>query len=646
MTKDKDFLLLLTEKNSVACSIAKELSYRFKVSFRKVEDGYYVVENLPGFRKDLIIFPLHGHLFEIDDSILPREWRLEELPLFPEKFDYIFRSEESRRKFSKLKALLGNVSGVYIATDPGREGELIARLVLLKAGWSAWERTYRIWTSMALTGDVVYAEMKKRVPAKEFDSLFYSAIARQHSDFLVGVNLTRAMTLLMRKNENSGFNSSRTFTFQEKKEKKEATVWSVGRVQTPVLKLIVERDLLIENFKKVDYFVIKALFKTVDGFQYEGILRKEGVEKEETKYPDKKETVLKDELPGFTEKEATEILNDLKSETIGKIIFFDRKIRKIPPPELFSLTTLQKEASSRFGFSAEKTHELAQNLYLNVKSISYPRTEATGLPDNMIPFVRELLSVFGRTDLVLKVDSSYKHVFNEKKLTDHHAIIPLKTESGYSEGSPEDKLFKLIVRRFIAAFMDPAEFEVYTLKTELGKYIFTTKLRRPVNRSWMSVYYDALLEDEENGSGEEEKEVVSFPDRNLSGEFVFKNRVWKEKRETKPPPRYSDGLLIEKMKRLNLGTPATRDSIIETLILRGYVKRSGRFLISTEKGRKLIFYLEKRKSRLVSPEVTSEWEVKLENIYTKREGKEGYCSFISEVKTFVENELSKIVKSI
>ncbi len=233
--------LILTEKPSQASDFAKALKGC------KKKNGYYDCG-------DYLITWAVGHLFQIDDAIAPKRWSLQTLPIFPEKFKLRLRRGMGKQ-FKVIKELLKKADEVIVSTDPGREGELIAREILLMAGWKNWDKTYRFWTSEALTPEVIRKTLKNLKPAKEFDSLYYSALARQHGDWLVGVNLTRAVTL------------------KSKPQRGKAAIWSVGRVQTPTLKMVVEREREIQNFKPEEYFVITATFEK-DGFKFEGKLLK------------------------------------------------------------------------------------------------------------------------------------------------------------------------------------------------------------------------------------------------------------------------------------------------------------------------------------------------------------------------------------
>ena len=217
--------LILTEKPSQAQDFARALGDC------KKRDGYIECG-------DYIITWAFGHLFEIDDSIAPKEWKIEDLPIFPENFK-LRVSKGKAKQFKVIKELLKKVDRVIISTDAGREGELIAREILQMAGWKNWENTYRFWTSEALTPEVVKKTLKNLKKAKDFDSLYYSALARQHADWLVGINLTRLVSL----------------------KSSDRSVWSVGRVQTPTLRILVDRENEIENFKPEPYWTIEALFE-------------------------------------------------------------------------------------------------------------------------------------------------------------------------------------------------------------------------------------------------------------------------------------------------------------------------------------------------------------------------------------------------
>ena len=555
--------VILTEKPSVAKDIAKALG-SFVQNKDHIRAGEYV-----------IVWAM-GHLLEIDDSIAPQEWTLESLPIFPEKF--LYKAKNSH--FFVVKKVLSQAKEVIVATDAGREGELIARLILMHSGWKNWDRTWRLWTSKALTPDVVRKELKALKPIREFDSLFWSALARQHADWLVGINLTRAVSL----RAGNG-------------------VWSVGRVQTPTLALIVKRTIERENFKPQPYFVIKGVFSK-DGKVYEGLL------------------VFKEKEERLSEEKAKQILKELEKESTGVVAALQAERNREYAPPLFSLTSLQRAANEKFGWSASRTLAVAQRLYEELKCISYPRTDAQYLSEENKELVKEVLRKLGREDLIENVDKVGKRVFDDSKLTDHHAIIPLDRLP--KEANEDDKkLYELIKNRFFAVFMPAFEYLSFKVITKLGKYEFVSYGRKVLSLGWRKV--EPL---------EETQPDLSFLRK---GDRVKKEKVLVQKKFTEPPPAYTEGSLLKEMEKLSLGTPATRASIIDTLKERGYIYLKGKSLIATEKGKALIKFLEGRK--IIQPEMTSEWEKKLESIYTQRKGKKGYEEFLEGIKGFVEEEL-------
>jgi DNA topoisomerase-3 len=555
--------VILTEKPSVAKDIAKALG-SYTQGKDHIKAGEYV-----------IVWAV-GHLLEIDDSVAPQKWDLESLPIFPEKFLYKAKNQQ----FFAVKRILSQAKEVVVATDAGREGELIARLILLHSGWKAWDRTYRLWTSKALTPEVVRKELRALKPIREFDSLFWSAIARQHADWLVGINLTRAVSL-----------------------KAGGGVWSVGRVQTPTLELIVRRTVEREAFKPQPYFVIKGVFSK-DGRVYEGLL------------------VFKEKEERLSEEKAKEIVRELEKEGTGEVVAFQEERKREYAPLLFSLTSLQRRANEKLGWSASKTLAVAQRLYEELKCISYPRTDAQHLSEENKELVKEVLKKLGREDLVENVEKVGKRVFDDSKLTDHHAIIPLD-RLPQSANEDERMLYELIKNRFFAVFMPPFEYLSFKVITKLGRYEFVSYGRKVLSLGWREV--EPL---------EETQPDLSFLRK---GDRVKKEKVIAQKKFTEPPPAYTEGSLLKEMEKLSLGTPATRASIIETLKERGYVFLKGKSLIASEKGKALIKFLEGRK--IIQPEMTSEWEKKLESIYTQRLGKKGYEEFLEGIKNFVKEEL-------
>jgi DNA topoisomerase-3 len=583
--------LILTEKPSVAEDFAKALQCKRKEGY--FENGEYVITWA------------FGHLFEISDEDLPQKWSLDGLPIFPERFEYKLKSSQASKQFKVIKGLLSQAGKVVVATDAGREGELIARIILQKAGLKDWSKVYRFWTSSALTPEVIRQELKRLKPAKEYDSLYWCALARQHADFVVGINLTRAVSL-----RSSG------------------GVWSVGRVQTPTLALVVQRDLEIENFKPRPYWVIKALF-SVEGTTYEGVWqgKNHGVRPEGDNDNEEEEEREGEEEEGSgvfdyeTVKKLVERLSGIEKAVVVKV---EKKKRVEYPPKLYSLSSLQRDANRELGFSAQRALDIAQKLYEERKAVSYPRSDAEYLSESSVSLVKDVLKRLSREDLVEKVDKVGKRVFDDRKLTDHHAIIPLRDEEdGWSED--EKALFGLIKRRFLAAFYEPFITLETTVITQAGGENFYSRGSIVLQLGYRELYdkpQDKLLPKLEEG---QKVDVL---------------KVWSEKHWTKPPPRYTEGMLIKKMEKLSLGTPATRAGIIETLKSRGYLVLNKKHLISTEKARELIKNLQGGK--IVSVEMTSEWEQELEGIYKTKKGFGGYKEFLERIKTFTGEEVGRI----
>ena len=570
--------LIIAEKPSVAMDYAKALGkpQRF--------DGYVK-------SGDYTITWAVGHLLEIDDDIAPKEWKLENLPIIPDEFKYR-PIKKVYKQLKVVKSLIQKADEIWIGSDAGREGETLARLILIYSDWNKWNRTYRIWTSEALTKNVILREINSKKPAKNWDSLFFSGLARQQSDWLVGINLTRALTVIV----NDG------------------SVWSIGRVQTPVLKLIVERDLEIKNFKPKPYWQLEAVFE-------------KDSQKFKAKLLNEKDTIFEDK------NKIWEIFKVLKDKDKAVIKQLEKKKHKKYAPNLFSITTLQMTANKRYGFTAAKTLMLAQDLY-EAKYISYPRTEAQHLDENQSTknLVKDILEKLGKPELKENVDKVGKRVFDSSKLTDHYAIIPMQLlteEKAKKEGLNQDhlKIYELIKNRFLAVFMPPYEYETTKAILQIDDYLFTASGKVELSLGWKAV-------DRED---EEDKKEAPLPQLE-KGDVVHKisQRVIEDK--TKPPAHYTESTLLNKMKQLELGTGATRAGIIQTLKDRFYIKNKGKSLIATDKGFALI---EKIKDKeFASPEMTSKWEQQLEKIYIQKLGKKGYEEFLKQIEDFTVREVN------
>ncbi|QID33081.1 type IA DNA topoisomerase [Pampinifervens florentissimum] len=584
--------LILAEKPSVARDIAKALGGG------KPKDGYIEAG-------EYVITWAMGHLLEIDDSIAPQKWEIASLPIFPERFSYRVKGQAQAKQLKVIRELLKKSQMVVIGTDMGREGEAIARLILIHCGWKDWDRTYRLWTSEALTPEVVRRELKNLKPAKDFDSLYQCAIARQHSDWIVGINLTRLVSI----KANQG-------------------VWSVGRVQTPTLALVVKRDLEIENFKPEPYGVVKAIFSK-EGQKYEATLvfKKELLRDKPDTAMDDDEEAKQGEDTAFrlSPEQAKKIVEELSREKTGEVLKVIKLKKSEPPPLLHSLTSLQREANRLYGFSASKTLSIAQSLYER-GYISYPRTDAQHLAESSRDLVRKILKELGYQELAEKVDKAGKRVFDDSKLTDHYAIIPQKR--GDDLAGDEKKIYELVKRKFIGAFMDSYEYELVKVFTRLGRYEFYSQGKTDLKLGWKSLY--------------QEKEKETKLPHLREGDRVLKEDLKALTKFTQPPPHYTEATLLKVMEKLGLGTPATRASIIETLKERDYVRLKGKSLISTQKGKELVEKLRQSGSALVDAELTGKWEEELESIYKKKLGYRGYQDFVEKVKKLTLEEIEKL----
>lgn len=592
--------LLLTEKPSQGMDFVRALPDKFQRKDGYCEGSKYIVTWA------------YGHLFEIDtEEIAGKKWKLDTLPVFPKFFKYkVIRGVG--KQFRVIKNLLKrkDVSKVYICGDPGREGELIARLILQQAGWKDWSRVYRFWTSEALTKEVILREIQRVKPASQFDSLYYSALARQHADWLVGINGTRAITLKVN----------------------DRTVWSLGRVQTPLLYLIVQREKEIENFKPVPYGIVYVIFEK-EGKKFKAYLQlgkeeKKRLEKESKVNVEDEEEKKKDEGTRLKVETAFKIAEELSKEKAGYVENIKKSKKSEKPPLLHSLTSLQREANRIYGYSAEKVLKIAQDLY-EAKLISYPRTDAQHLAESSRELVKKVLKKLGREELIPAVEKAGKRIFDDSKLTDHFALIPMDRWKERPNFRKEHKnIYELIWRKFVGTFMPDYVYETVEVTLKIKNYRFMAKGKTDIQPGWKSLY-------------REERSENKLPSLVLK-EAVKVDDVKAEKRKTQPPSRYTEGMLLKKMEKLGLGTPATRSSIIETLKKRRYVISRKKSLQPTEKGRELV---EKCNGLpILNVEMTSEWEKALEEIYRENRGAAGYDAFISGIKVFTEDLVERIKK--
>ncbi len=567
-------ILVITEKPSQALDIANGIGNNQK------KTGYFEVN-------DYFITWAFGHLFTIDDTeFRDKKWNLDELPLLPNDFEYI-PAENKENQINIIHNLIGKASKIIVATDAGREGELIAREILVTYKGKL-PSLYRFWTSEALTPEVVKKCIADVKPLENYDSLFYSAKARQISDWVVGINLTRLFSI------------------------KGNSLWSVGRVQTPSLSIIVNRDNEVSKFTPTPFSnIIVTLDK--DSVQFNGKVN---------------DTEKETQQDRFSAEEAAKHFAILKPITTAVVKSVTKEEKSKTPPPLYSLTLLQRAGNRKYGYTAKETLEITQALYETHKCTSYPRTESRHLAESSRDMVQGLLEKFN-PELANKAQTVGKRVFDDTKLSDHHAIIPLAEYKGHNER--EQKIYDLIKNAFIAAFMDDFIFESTKVVLEAEPFhlpIFANG-NRVISLGWKSIYT--------NDEKEEENEN-ELPELNENNRLNIID-IQTPKSMTKPPAFITEDSLLGAMEKLNLGTPATRDSIIEKLISTNYIGREKKNLLSTSKGKELIEKLNG--SDVANAELTSNWENQLDEIYKKNKGTKGLNEFIDEIHNFTRSEIDK-----
>lgn len=605
--------LILTEKPSVAMDFAKALGIHGR------QDGY--IEN-DGY----IITWAVGHLVTLKEPQEYKEqwgkWDLNTMPIIPEHIEYK-PIEQSKKQLKTIQTLIkkGSFQKLIIATDAGREGEVIARSILIYAGFKQGScPVYRFWTSQALTPAVIKTGLSSLQPISEYDRLWNAGQARQVADWLVGMNLSRAVTL--------SFSSNEPF--------------SVGRVQTAVLSLLVDRLRDRENFVSTPYWLIHAEFKSPKGNWTGTWFNPEG------------NRVLSENI-------ATNIAQKISGGN-GSVTHSTQEQKKKTPPLLYSLTDLQRDANTQLGFPAQKTLDLCQGLYESDKCLSYPRTDSKVLGSQNVDMVQTIIQnlsgvypdLFACSDHNL-ISLSNKRVFNDSKLTDHHALIPL---AACPNDLPQDKqkIYNMVLTRFAAAFHPDCEYLHTEIITEIEKETFKTTGNVILKAGWTVLYPSSSNEKEKD---EENKEYENLPDLHKGDPAQVAN-VLLPKKMTSPPPEYTESSLLKDMTNpgkyvtedqlkkifrgeVGLGTQATRAQIIETLIKRNYAARKGKNIGATTKGCFLINNIRKlgAAGTVASPDATAAWELCLEGIASGQDVGNG---FLAGIKNFVSESINQIKK--
>jgi DNA topoisomerase-3 len=601
---------VIAEKPSVGKDIASALPGSFSSSKDKthlIGEGYVIawaVGQLVGLAEP--------------DSYDPKfkKWRFPDLPIIPDQFRLVPNDERSKKQLTAIHRLMKSdeIEDLVNACDAAREGELIFAYIYETAAVKKPVR--RLWLN-SMTAKAIADAFERLRPSEEMAPLEAAARSRNEADWLVGMNATRAATIRLR----GAFDS---------------TV-SLGRVQTPTLALVARREEEIRAFKPEPYWLVEADFGAAGERLYSA------------RYLGGKR---------IDEQLATRVVEECRDQP-GEITKLEQKEERERSQLLYDLTSLQREANTRFGFSAKRTLGAAQKLYEQHKAITYPRTNSRWLSGDMVPEIRPTAELVGKNREYAKgaayvtalKELPLGRVVNDKKVEDHHAIIPTKSTHDLARmGADEKKLYDLVARRFLAIFHPDAVFERTRVETTVAEHVFRTSGRVLLEAGWRSVYgQEANSPDRpEDDSGGDQ-----LLPRLALGEDVETRRVESLRKETQPPRRFTEASLLgametagkdiedvelrEAMKGSGIGTPATRASIIERLIAVGYIEREGRALHATEKGVQVIRLLGEH--ALTSAELTGQWERRLELI---AQGEESRGSFMKDIASFTRQTVERL----
>lgn len=596
--------LIIAEKPSVATDIARVLG-GFTKHTDYFENDQYVLSSAIGHLLELAV----PEQYEVKRG----KWSFANLPVIPPHFDlHPIEKTESRLKLLTKLIKRKDVDALINACDAGREGELIFHYIARHVATK--KPVKRLWLQ-SMTPASIREGFAKLLDDVAVQPLAEAAVSRSEADWLVGINGTRALTAF--NSQEGGFHKT-----------------TVGRVQTPTLAILVEREETIKKFIPRDYWEIHGTFVAKAG-SYNGRWFNEKFSKE------KKDSEQKAER--LWEQKKAEIIR-AKCQDKPSIVSEESKPTTEICPLLYDLTSLQRDANGRFGFSAKTTLGLAQALYEKHKALTYPRTDARALPEDYIATVEDALNslenirygVFAKQILKAGWVKPNKRIFNNAKISDHFAIIPTSLEPK-NLSDAETKLYDLVTKRFLAVFYPPAEFLVTTRITRVENEPFKTEGKVMVNPGWQAVYGK---EAQAEGADDNSTLVAVEP-----GEPVLAQEVKVVANQTRPPARFNEATLLsamenagklvededlrEAMSAKGLGTPATRASIIEGLVYENYLQRVGRELHPTAKAFSLITLLRGLKvPELTSPELTGDWEFKLRQI---EQGKLKRNSFMEEI---------------
>lgn len=589
-------IVCITEKPSVAKDIAAILGADIRREGFYEGSGYYVTWTF-------------GHLCTLkepeDYTPAWKYWTLSSLPMIPPRFGIKLIDDPGiKKQFKVIETLISHADSVINCGDAGQEGELIQRWVMQKAGCS--KPVQRLWIS-SLTDESIREGFKTLRPAADFDSLYHAGLSRAIGDWILGMNATRLYTQKYAQNRN---------------------VLSIGRVQTPTLALIVNRQAEIENFVPQDYWELKTLYRGVVFNSVKG------------RY--------------MVEAEAQKALDDIKDALLEITDIATKKGREAPP-RLFDLTSLQVECNKKFGFSAEETLRLIQSLY-EKKVTTYPRVDTTYLSEDIYPKVPEILrnmvpyAALAKPVLDAPRIPKSKKVFDNSKVTDHHAIIPTNVDVRCAALSTDEKrVYDMIAKRFIAAFYPDCEFLQTTVNAAVNKVEFKATGKQIVVTGWRDVYARDNAAAEKEDPSDDSQTLPEF----VKGE-TGPHEPSLLKKATQPPKPYTEGTLLrametagklvedeelrEAMKENGIGRPSTRAAIIETLLKRRYIRKERKNLVATPAGIELIATIHEE--LLKSAKLTGLWENKLRRI---ERNEYSAATFIDELKQMIASIVNSVL---
>jgi DNA topoisomerase-3 len=605
--------LVVAEKPSVGRDLAGVLPG----AFTQAKDKTHLVGD------EYVITWAVGHLVGLADPEAYDEklkkWRFGDLPIVPKKFKLVPNDEKAKKQLQAVHRLMksGEIDLVVNACDAGREGELIFAYTYETSG--VRKPVKRLWLN-SMTKKAIEAAFQELREGEEMQLLEAAARSRSEADWLVGMNATRAATIRLR----AAFDGA----------------VSLGRVQTPTLALVARREQEIRAFKPEPYWLVEALFAAAQERLYSG------------RYLGGKR---------IAEAEAAKVVADVEGRT-GLITKLEKKEEREAPQLLYDLTSLQRHANTLLGFSARRTLAAAQRLYEEHKAITYPRTSSRFLTSDMIGEIKPTAELVGRNDRYAKAAAYVTgldklplgRVVNDKRVEDHHAIIPTRAEHDLTKMGPDEaRIYDLVAKRFLAIFHPDAVFERTRVETTVADHVFRTSGRVLLQPGWKSVYgeeaQNGRARDEDDTGGDQLLPVLK------EGEEAETRAVESLRKETQPPRRFTEASLLaametagkdiqdaelrEAMKDSGIGTPATRAAIIERLIQVGYIEREGRSLHATEKGVQVVSLLGEHP--LTSPELTGDWERRLGLI---EHGQDTRPAFMSDIVKFTEDTVAELDK--